>query len=262
MRRLVVMSIAVFAQCVAFGQAPSLQPAFEVASVKTAGPPREEPGGARSTGMPPRTFGDPGLVNYSSVTLKGVLCRAYNLLPDKIVGPSWLDSERYDIVAKVPKGAPPGQIPSMLQNLLAERFRMSVHWETKQTPGYALVVGKSGPKLTKSALEDATRRSFGFNGSGHLAWKGETLADVATVLSTFLDRPVVDMTEIPGIFDITLDAAPDSLPGLHFGAPSEDSASFPSIFAAIRGLGLNLEPREVPVKQLVVDSAQKIPTPN
>jgi uncharacterized protein (TIGR03435 family) len=196
------------------------------------------------------------------VSLKGVLCRAYNLLPDKIVGPSWLDSERYDIVAKVPKDAPTGQIPSMLQSLLAERFRMSVHWETKQTPGYALVVGKSGPKLTKSALEDPTRSSLGFTGSGHLTWKGEALADVATSLSHFLDRPVVDMTEIQGIFDITLDAAPDSLPGLHFGTASEDSASFPSIFAAIRGLGLNLEPREVLVKQLVVDSAQKIPTPN
>jgi uncharacterized protein (TIGR03435 family) len=230
--------------------------------VKTAGPPREESGGARSAGMPPRTFGDPGLVNYSNVSLKGVLCRAYNLLPDKIVGPSWLDSERYDIVAKAPKDAPTGQIPSMLQSLLAERFRMSVHWETKQTPGYALVVGKSGPKLTKSALEDPTRSSFGFTGSGHLTWKGEALADVATSLSHFLDRPVVDMTEIQGIFDITLDAAPDSLPGLHFGTASEDSASFPSIFAAIRGLGLNLEPREVLVKQLVVDSAQKIPTPN
>ena len=166
MRRLVVLSIAVFARCAAFGQEPSLQPAFEVASVKTAGPPREESGGARSTGMPPRTFGDPGLVNYSSVSLKGVLCRAYNLLPDKIVGPSWLDSERYDIVAKVPKDAPTGQIPSMLQSLLAERFRMSVHWETKQTPGYALVVGKSGPKLTKSALEDPTRSSFGFTCNG------------------------------------------------------------------------------------------------
>lgn len=249
------LSLAVIAVCKAFGQAPSQQPAFEVASVKPGGP-----GQVGSTGMPPRTFDDPGLVNYSSVTLKGVLCRAYNLLPDKIVGPSWLDSERYDIVAKVPRDVPTGQIPSMLQNLLAERFRMSVHWVSKQTPGYALVVGKSGPKLTKSALE--TRRSTGFTGSGHLTWNGETLADVANSLSVFLGRPVVDMTGIPGTFDITLDASPDSLPGLHFGTAPEDSASLPSIFAAIRGLGLNLEPREATVKQLVVDSAQKIPTPN
>jgi len=70
------------------------------------------------------------------------------------------------------------------------------------------------------------------------------------------------MTKIQGIFDITLDAAPDTLPGLHFGTPSDDSASLPSIFAAIRGLGLSLESRQIAVKQLVVDSAQKIPTPN
>jgi uncharacterized protein (TIGR03435 family) len=248
--------LVAFAAWAALAQNAAAPPAFEVASVKPTAPL------AGSTGMPPRTLDDPGLVNYSSVTLKGVLCRAYDLQPDKIVGPSWLDSERYDIVARVPKDAPVGQIPLMLQNLLAEKFRMSVHWVTKQTPGYALVAGRSGPKLTKSSLKDATRSSFGFTGSGHLTWKGETLAAVATSLSVFLERPVVDMTKIQGVFDITLDAAPDTLPGLHFGTPSDDSASLPSIFAAIRGLGLSLESRQIAVKQLVVDSAQKIPTPN
>ena len=212
--------------------------------------------------MPPRTFGDPGLVNYSNVTLKGVLCRAYDVQPDNILGPSWLDSDRYDIVAKVPKDAPAGQIPSMLQTLLAERFRVSVHWTSKQTLGYALVVGSSKPKLTKSSLEDSTKGSVGFDGSGHLVWKGQTLADFARGLAGFLDRPVVDMTEIQGIFDIDIHAAPDSLPGLRFGKPSEESASLPSIFDAIRALGLNLDPQQVTVKELVVESAQKIPTPN
>ena len=261
MRRSITISMAFVVGCAAFGQQPSRQTAFEVASVKRAAP-RDESGGRGSTGMPPPTFDDPGRVNYSSVTLKGVLCRAYDLPPDKIVGPSWLDSERYDIVAKVPKDAPTGQIPAMLQHLLAERFRMSVHWAARQTPGYALVVGRSGPKLAKSPPENAARSSFGFTPSGHLAWKGHTLGDLAKSLSIFLDRPVEDMTEIQGVFDVTLDVAPDSLPGLHLGAPSEDSASLPSIFAAIRGLGLNLEPRQVTVKRLVVDSAQKVPTPN
>jgi uncharacterized protein (TIGR03435 family) len=139
---------------------------------------------------------------------------------------------------------------------------MSVHWETKQTAGYALVVGKSGPKLKKSTLEDATMRTFGFNGPSQLFWKGETLDIVAKSLSTVLDKPVEDETGIEGTFDITLDATPDSMWGLRFGTPSEESASLPSIFTAIRGLGLELEPRQVTVKQLVVDSAQKIPTPN
>jgi uncharacterized protein (TIGR03435 family) len=262
MRHSLILSVAAIAGCAAFGQEPSRQAAFEVASVKPAAP-RYESGGAGSTGMPPRGFDrDPGRVNYTNVTLMGALSRAYDVMPAKIVGPSWLGTERYDIVATVPKDTPAGQIPVMLQNLLAERFRMSVHWATKQSAGYALVVGKSRPKLTKSTLEDPGRRSFGFTGSGHLTWKGETLDSVANTLASFLNKPVEDKTGIEGMFDITLDAAPDSLPGLRFGTPSEESASLPSIFTAIRGLGLELEPRQVTVKQLVVDSAQKIPTPN
>jgi uncharacterized protein (TIGR03435 family) len=265
MRRLAIMSIAVLARCAAFGQAPDRQPAFEVASVKPAAPVEVQPGRPRRTGGLSSTTGagDPGLVVYSGVILKAVLSKAYNVPPDQIVGPSWLDSERYDIVAKVPKDAPEGQIPAMLQNLLAERFHMSVHLVTKQTQGYALVVGKSGPKLTKSAKQDEASGSFGFTSSGHLTWRAETLASVARSLSLFLGRPVVDMTEIQGRFDITLDASPDSLPGLHsFGTAQADADPQPSIFAAVRALGLNLEPREAAVKQLVVDSAQKIPTQN
>jgi uncharacterized protein (TIGR03435 family) len=249
--------------CAAYGQKPSPKPAFEVASVKPAAPRDEQVGnGSRWSGYPPRGFSNPGLVNYSNVVLKGVLCVAYDLLPPKIVGPSWLDTERYDIVARAPKDAPVGQIPLMLQNLLAERFHMSVHWVTKQEAGFALVVGKSGPKLTKSTLDDPERRHSGFTSNGHLTWKGGTLDSVALGLAGFLDKPVEDKTGIEGMFDIAIDAAPDSLPGLHFGTPSEESASLPSIFAAVRKLGLELEPRQVTVKRLIVDSAQKIPTPN
>jgi uncharacterized protein (TIGR03435 family) len=262
MRLSPILFLAAAAGCAAFGQKPSPQPAFEVASVKPAAV-RVEPGGAKSTGMLPRALGgDAGLVNYSNVSLVGVLCKAYDLPPDRIVGPSWLDTKRYDIVARVPKEAPAGQIPLMLQNLLAERFRMRVHWVTKQAAGFALVVGKSGPKLTKSTLDGPARPSFEFNGSGHLKWKGETLDSVADTLAIFLDKPVEDKTGIEGMFDLTLDAAPGSLPGLRFGPPSEESASLPSIFAAVRGLGLELEPRQVTVKRLIVDSVHKIPTPN
>jgi uncharacterized protein (TIGR03435 family) len=264
MRHSLILYLAAIAGCAAFGQEPSRQAAFEVASVKRAAPPREEPGVARSAGMPPRGFDrDPSRVNYTNVTLMGALSRAYDVMPARIVGPSWLGTERYDIIATVPKGTPASQIPVMLQNLLAERFRMSVHWVTKPTAGYALVVGKSGPKLTKSTLDDPERRSLGFNGPGHLFWKGETLGSVAQTLSSVVEKPVEDKTGIQGMFDITLDATPDSMPGLRFfGTPSEESASLPSIFTAIRGLGLELQPQQVTVKQLVVDSAQKIPTPN
>jgi len=77
-----------------------------------------------------------------------------------------------------------------------------------------------------------------------------------------MGRPVVDMTGIQGEFDISIECSMDSLPGLPPVAASPDSEARPSIFSAIHELGLNLEPRKVPGRHLVVDSAEKIPTPN
>ena len=129
---------AVLAAWRLFGQtAPP--PAFEVASIKPAAP--QQPGR-----MMVAMGGDPGRVNYTNVSLRNVLMRAYDVRSYQITGPSWLDTERYDIVAKVPEGVPKEQIPAMLQNLLAERFQMTIHRETKEQSVYALVVGKNGPE--------------------------------------------------------------------------------------------------------------------
>lgn len=250
----------------AFGQQPNQRPVFEVASVKHVEEVPGESGGVKSTGIPPAITGDPGRISYSAVSLNGILMRAYGVRPNLIVGPDWLKTERYNIEAKVPQDAPKGQIPAMLQSLLADRFHMAVHWGTKEVQGYALVVGKSGPKLTKSAVSDAdapSHRSMSFQSSGHFKFGAHTMDDFAASLTSSMGRPVVDMTEIAGYFDITLDAAPDSMPGLpQLGSANPDAPQLPSIFAAIRELGLNLEPRKVSVKQLLVDSAQKIPTEN
>jgi uncharacterized protein (TIGR03435 family) len=77
-----------------------------------------------------------------------------------------------------------------------------------------------------------------------------------------MDRPVVDMTSLSGTFDITIEAAPDSMPGFHFGQGQGTESPFPTIFTALLDLGLNLEARKVSLKRLVVDSALKIPTEN
>jgi uncharacterized protein (TIGR03435 family) len=97
---------------------------------------------------------DPGQLNYSNVTLKNVLMSAYNVKGYQINGPSWLDNERFDIVAKVPKGASKEEFRVMLQNLLAERFKLKLHRESKELPIYALVVGKNGIKMKESPKED------------------------------------------------------------------------------------------------------------
>ena len=90
---------------------------------------------------------DPGRINYSGVTLKMLLKRAYDIGPEQISGPDWLDSERYDIMATVAAGTTPEQFRLMLQNLVAERFELRQHRETKTLAVYLLIVAKNGPKL-------------------------------------------------------------------------------------------------------------------
>jgi uncharacterized protein (TIGR03435 family) len=310
------LGAAVLASCGLFGQTAATPPAFEVASIKPAPP---QTGGRMMT----RTGGDAGRVDYANVNLKQVLMRAYDVKTYQITGPAWLDTERYDIVAKVPEGVPKEQIPAMLQNLLAERFQMTIHRETKEQGVYALVVGKNGPKLKKSDDSEAAVVGFGGPGSGPpppppppggasggmakrptgagpaSGTKGTmgaimfsinsdtgtsrmqaktTMAGLTNTLSNMLDRPVVDMTEIQGTYDISLELASDELVGMlpamaaagrlprppadGAATPAPDSAPAASIFTSIQQLGLKLEPRRVPTAYIVVDKAERVPTEN
>jgi uncharacterized protein (TIGR03435 family) len=263
MKSITILSLTVLAQCSVLGQEAASKPTFEVASVKHLREPPPAVGLAHPTGMAPEITGDPRQINFSAVKLIGVLSRAYGARLNQIVGPDWLNIEWYSIIAKVPDDAPKGQITEMLQNLLADRFQMRVHWETKESQGYALVVGKNGPKLMKSTSPDGDpppKRSASFSSSGRFMWKATTLDDFAASLAALLGSPVVDMTQIQGVFDIALDAAPDSIPGMHSRQVAD--SPHPTIFVAIQDLGLRLEARKVPVKQLIVDSAQKVPKEN
>ena len=144
---------------------------FEVASVKPATPP-SNPGMLmiRMRGGPGTP--DPGQISYSNVTQRLLLAKAYGVQDYQISGPAWLDSERYEVVAKVPKGTTEEQFKVMLQNLLAERFQLTLHHETRKLPLYALVVAKSGPKLKEAAPldpnADATAKE-GANAAGGAA---------------------------------------------------------------------------------------------
>ena len=212
---------------------------FEVASVKPSQG-RANPNGWKTTGMAPRITGDPAQINFTDVSLLGLLCRAYDLMPRDVRAPDWMGVGRYDVLAKVPPEVPKGHIPEMLQSLLADRFQVKLHWDVKEESGYALVLGKGELKL-RAAAPDA-KSSVGMSSKGHLTWTAATLADMASSLTQFIDRPVVDMTRIQEKFDIAFDAAPDSMPGFHV-APDHDS-QFPTIFAALRELGLNLQPQK------------------
>jgi uncharacterized protein (TIGR03435 family) len=145
-----ILAVAVASVCFAQSVDPSLT--FEVASVKPTPPPTSAEGkrmiriGAQGG---PGT-GDPGQISYSFVSLRNLLTEAFGLKMYQISGQDWMDSERFDIIAKVPSGATKDEVKIMLQNLLKERFQLAFHFETKVIPVYELVVGKNGPKLKES----------------------------------------------------------------------------------------------------------------
>jgi uncharacterized protein (TIGR03435 family) len=112
-----------------FAQTDASAPAFEVASVKVSAP---MPAGAFRINMgggPGST--DPGRVTYQGVTLKGLIARAYGVKEYQVEGPQWLDCERYDVIATIPQGADKAQVGLMMQRLLAERFALTLHHESK-----------------------------------------------------------------------------------------------------------------------------------
>jgi len=277
-RTVACIGAAVLTSCSLFGQTAPPSPAFEVASVKLVTPP---PGGR----LPVYMDSDAGRVAYTGVSLMNVLIRAYDVNYDRIKGPAWLESEHYDIIAKLPDGAPKEQIPAMLQNLLAERFQMTVRRETKEQSVYALVVGRDGPKLKKSDGSGASpafagadlRRAVvtsvtGPDGVSRMVAKGLTMSSLSDVLSRMVGRPVVDMTEIQGNYDISLEMGAGASVGMPTAvagadatgaaAPVRESASSASIFAVIQQIGLKLESRKAPIEYIVVDKAEKVPTEN
>jgi len=135
---------SVFAQA----QAPLT---FEVATIKAAQPPTPQTMMAGKVKIGETL--DAGRADYGFVNMEYLITKAYGVKAYQVSGPSWIQSERYDILAKLPAGATKEQVPEMLKALLAERFHLVVHNETKEHSVYALVVGKNGSKLKESAPE-------------------------------------------------------------------------------------------------------------
>jgi uncharacterized protein (TIGR03435 family) len=231
----------------AYGQEPAApQASFEVASIKA------HPG--------PITFSKGPLVNGASltgtaITLLNLIADAYGLRYDQISGgPNWLGSDHFDIVAKSAAEGPlaRNQAMQMLQGLLADRFQLKVHRETKETPVYALAVGKNGAKLKESAPDETGGTSVRGNGiEMHMEASKGTMDKLAYQLSLTAGRPVLDRTGLSGHYTYTLDWLPAN------GTAPPDS-DIPSIFAAVQEqLGLRLEATKAPIEMLIVDRAAK-----
>lgn len=234
---------------------------FEVASAKPAG----------TGGGSPSTTIDPSIVSFRNTSFKSLLIRAFRLRNYQIEGPGWIGSERYDVVAKLPEGAPRNQVPAMLQDLLAARFRLVTRRETRQEDVFVLSVGKDGPKLTKSQADFGPELSLSSNlvadrlapSAEGLAMPATTLAMFANTLATLCGRPVLDETGIEGVFDINLHAPARAIRE-SAAPPADGQASEPAntLAAAIKELGLNWSTRKAPIEHLVVVSASKAPAGN
>jgi uncharacterized protein (TIGR03435 family) len=229
----------------AFGQSRE----FEVASIKPSDP--------HST--PTRTMRTSGRDVYANITVLILIRIAYDVQGYQIAGaPSWLGNQFFDIAAKAGGESTPTQaeLRQMFQKLLADRFQLKVHRETRELPVYALVVGKGGV-LMKESSPDA-RYSFMIPGRGH--WKVSKLAmsHLAGDLTREVGRTVVDLTGLTGYYDFTLEWTPEqaSLPAAD-GATLPDSGG-PSIFTAVQQqLGLKLESRKHPIDVLIIDQVEK-----
>jgi uncharacterized protein (TIGR03435 family) len=280
---------------------------------------------------------DKARVDIGAANLMGLVCLAYKVKPYQVAGnPEWmnmgLNTARFDILAKMPDGTDKDQVPEMLQTLLAERFKLQVHHETRETPVYALIVGKGGPKLkevhddppapaaapsTESAASNAEppaaasdkpaapakgEMSFGSgdnkvtmkqsgntttvntketgpmkvtmdNGNIHMAFEKASIDTLISMLSQYLDRPVVDQTGLKGKYEAALDLSmADAMRmaqkmGMNVPPPAQSAngeASDPgnSLFSSVQQLGLKLEARKLPYDFIVIDHAEKMPTDN
>jgi hypothetical protein len=122
MRHSAILTIVLLAQCAAFSQ-ESFRPVFEVASVRAVKE-TEHAEGFYSTGNVPRFTGDMAQLSYPEASLTGLLCRAYDVVPLRVIAPDWARTQRYSVMAKIPSGTTKEMLPLMFQNLLADRFQL------------------------------------------------------------------------------------------------------------------------------------------
>jgi uncharacterized protein (TIGR03435 family) len=292
--------------------APAQNLSFEVASVKlntTRGGPTESALGCHGTDSHnPNSLIPMGRCVVRREVLKYVIALAYNIPPAMlnayegrvVSGPDWVRSEVYNIDAKAEMPTTETQLKLMLQALLAERFKLRVHHETREMPVYALVTAKSGLKL-QAAPKDRdcagqTRSDHSYElgernlvgvcrafipGDGGMNGISVTMSDFAEILANWAGRAVIDKTGIDGLFDLKL---PRVIPanaltlninpaGEKGGPPGQRGApapggergfaadSLPTIFTAIEQFGLKLEASKGPVDVLVIDDIQR-PTEN
>jgi len=239
----------------------------------------------------------PGQFRCLSMSLRPLLLRAYGLMPYQLDGPAkLLDDATYDITAKIPPGATADDVNLMLRGLLAGRFGLAVHWETREHAVYELVIAKGGLRMKEAAAPSADERPadnlpfqrkdgwpvvpagspvmawYMRNGITRLSVRMKTVAALIQGMERQIDRPIVDKTGLTGTYDFDLTYAQDTLalaspvaiePSSGQPAAQGEVARMPSLAGAFEDqLGLKLNPAKAPIQVLVVDHLNKAPTEN
>lgn len=288
----------VLAANAATGQSAAPNVQFEVASVKVSAP--FTPGLASSPGFHVGTRISGTHVEIGRMRLVDLIAQAYGVKRNQIVGPSWLNTteEIFDIDARMPAGATAPQAPLMIQAMLADRFQVVIHRETRERAGYFLVTAKDGPKLTTAEPETepdagaasqqkalslnggdstAPRQRFAESSDGTSIRYVNPRADMnqlTAMLEPILEQPISDMTGLKGYYKIALDLSmadirkmlgTSSGMGANGGGSPADLASEPggrTVLSSLRAMGLHLEPHRIPIQVIVVDRVEAKPTAN
>ena len=237
---------------IAFAQA---RPSFEVASVKLVKP------GSLAEGAPDVQSSPDGLTMRSK-NLIGLLMWAYQIdEANQISGPDWMLTQDFEITAKAGGPVSTDQLRLMLQTLLAERFKLTLHREQKVVPLYSLLVDKNGPKVREVQVEPRSGARLDWTDSMLTFQMVNHISQLAELLPSFLDgRPVQDKTGLTGVYDLTLrvELEADQLKRMpQAGAAFTGFGYTSGIFDAVQKLGLKLEASKGPVDFLVVDHVEK-----
>jgi len=195
---------------------------------------------------------DGGRLVVTNASLKTLIRNAFGILSFQLAGgPGWLDTDMYDIEAKTGDAGRITQerLKLLLQSLLADRFALRYHRETRELPVYALAIGKGGSRLKRNTSgQRPSMNTSRLTDRARMIGTGVPMAELASNLGNQLGRIVVDDTGLDGFFDFTMEWVPDGQP----------DSLYPSIFTAVQEqLGLKLEARKGPVEVIVIDSAEK-----
>jgi uncharacterized protein (TIGR03435 family) len=238
------VALSVFASLLLAADAPST---FEVASIR----PSQE--GREALDVLP------GSITMRNVRLTDAIRWAYNVLDVQVYGPDWLNTTCFDIVAKAGAPAKEPEMKRMMQTLLADRFKLELHRETKEVNAMVLTVAKGGHKMKE--VEQEGSPSFS-TGKLNLTGKGATIAQLISFLSRELRLPIVDQTGLTGRYDYFMDInayVTDEMRN-QSGPPLEAPGIIANALQA--QLGLKVEAKKVPLEVLVVDKMEKTPTDN